>query len=91
MDYICYLYKELKLTTLDGCYWISLSLTLKPLRVTGILYLLTISPLNQTLSHENEGNDQQPRTLDCETNSPFQNLMKCMENSMENMHTDVRV
>ena len=31
------------------------------------------------------------RTLDCETNSPFQNLKKCMENSMENMHTDVRV
>ena len=50
-----------------------------------------MSPLNQTLSHENKGNDQQPRTLDCETNSPFQNLKKCIENSIENMHTDVRV
>ena len=29
--------------------------------------------------------------LDCETNSPFQSFWKCMENSMENMHTDVRV
>ena len=29
--------------------------------------------------------------LDCYTNSPCQHLSKCMENSMENMHTDVRL
>ena len=29
--------------------------------------------------------------LDCYTNSPCQHLRKCMENSMENMHTDVRL
>ena len=28
---------------------------------------------------------------DCQTNSPQQHLRKCIENSMENMHTDVRV
>ena len=27
--------------------------------------------------------------LDCWTNSPCQRLWKCIENSMENMHTDV--
>ena len=29
--------------------------------------------------------------LDCYTNSPCQQLSKCMENSLENMHTDVRL
>ena len=29
--------------------------------------------------------------LDCYTNSPCQHLSKCMENSLENMHTDVRL
>ena len=29
--------------------------------------------------------------LDCCTNSPCQHLSKCMENSLENMHTDVRL
>ena len=29
--------------------------------------------------------------LDCSTNSPFQNNKKCIENSMENMHSDVGV
>ena len=29
--------------------------------------------------------------LDCEKNSPCQPLWKCMGNSMENMHTDVRL
>ena len=28
--------------------------------------------------------------LDCYTYSPCQPLWKCMENSMENMHVDVR-
>ena len=35
-----------------------------------------------------------PRTreaLDYETNSPHQHLRECIGNSMENMHTDVRV
>ena len=31
------------------------------------------------------------KTLDYETNSPYQCLGKCMESSMENMPTDVRV
>ena len=29
--------------------------------------------------------------LDCWTNSPCQHFRKCIENSMENMHTDARV
>ena len=28
---------------------------------------------------------------DCYTNSPCQNFGKCLENSIENMHTDVRM
>ena len=28
---------------------------------------------------------------DCQINSPFQTLKKCIMNSMKNMHTDVRV
>ena len=30
-------------------------------------------------------------TLDCKTNSPCQYPRKCMENSMQNLDTDVRV
>ena len=30
-------------------------------------------------------------TNDCETNSPFQHHRKCMGNSVENMHSDVKV
>ena len=29
--------------------------------------------------------------FDCKTNSPRQFLKKCMEKSVENMHTDVKV
>ena len=29
--------------------------------------------------------------MDYKTNSPHQHLRDCIENSMENMHTDVRV
>ena len=29
--------------------------------------------------------------LDCQTNSPCQHLKKCIENSMENIDTDIRV
>ena len=29
--------------------------------------------------------------LECETNSPCQHLKKCMMNSSENIHTDIRV
>ena len=31
------------------------------------------------------------KALDCWSNSPCQHLRKCIENSLENMHTDVRV
>ena len=31
------------------------------------------------------------KALDCKTNSPCQNLRKCLENSIESMHTDVWV
>ena len=58
--------------------------------MTSIYFLLTISPLNHTvrswewrkLSAAKEGDD-------CYVNSPCQHLRKCMENSMENMHTDI--
>ena len=30
------------------------------------------------------------KILDYQTNSPYQLLRKCIENKMENMHTDVR-
>ena len=52
--------------------------------VTSIQCLLTISPVNPTLSHENKWNGHQ-------LNSPCQQLKKCTENSKENMHTDLRV
>ena len=29
--------------------------------------------------------------ITCCTNSPYQHLKECIENSMENMHTDLRV
>ena len=31
------------------------------------------------------------KALDCKTNSPCQNLRKCIEKSIESMHTEVRV
>ena len=31
------------------------------------------------------------RSFDWQTNSPCQHLRKCIKNSMENMHTDVKV
>lgn len=53
---------------------------LLPLKVTRILFLLAVSPLKHTLIKV---------TRMKETNSPYQHLMKCTENSVENMHTDV--
>ena len=42
--------------------------------------------------HKNMGNDNQVKKPECENkNSPCQHLRECTENSMENMHTDVRV
>ena len=52
-----------------------------------------ISPLNITPeSYLKQGNDHQPkRLLIDKTNSPCQHLRKYIENSMEIMHTDVRM
>ena len=61
-------------------------------RVTSISLLLTISPLNHTLrSWEWRKWSPTKEALDCETNSPCQNLRKCIKDSVENMHTDVRL
>ena len=34
---------------------------------------------------------EKKKLLIVKRNSPYQHLRKCLENSMENMHTDVRV
>ena len=50
--------------------------------------------MNHTLRLQkiNKGNDHQIKeALDCSTNSPCQHLRKCLQNSMENLHTDIRV
>ena len=72
--------------------------------VTSILFLLTISPLNQTLRSIDETLDcltnsliqnqtlrSIDETLDCLTNYLIQNIRKCTENSVENIHNDLRV
>ena len=42
--------------------------------------------------HQNWGNDHQVvKALDCQTNSPCQHHEKCIEKSVENMLSDVRV
>ena len=67
-------------------------LTLKPLRVTSIQFLLTTSSLNHILrSWEYRKWSTITEALDRQANSPCQHLWKCIENSMENVHTDVRV
>ena len=41
---------------------------------------------------KNKGNDHHlEKALACGENSPCQLIRKCIENSMENMHTDVKV
>ena len=49
-------------------------------------------PLHHTLrSHESKKWSPTKHTCDYYTKSPCKHLRKCIENSMENMHTDVRV
>ena len=59
--------------------------------MTRIYLLPSTSPVNHTQGQENKGNDHQllKEALDYRTNSPYQHLKKCIENSTENMHTDV--
>ena len=54
-------------------------------------FLLTISPLNHSWgSQELRKWSPTKETLDCLTNSHFQHLRKCIENSIESVCTDVR-
>ena len=66
-------------------------LTLVPPKSDQQHFLQTVSLLNQTLRSWGWGNYLQLKKLDCKTNSPCQYHWKCLENSVENMHTDVRV
>lgn len=66
--------------------------TFWPLKVTNILLFLAISPLNQMLrSGEQREWSPADKLLIVETNSPCQHLKKCMESSVEIMHTDIRI
>ena len=47
--------------------------------------------LRKLLDKKKENDYQLKQAPDCQINSPFQNLKKCIMNSMKNMHTDVRV
>ena len=53
------------------------------LRVISISFPLTMSPLNQTTRSQTE------EAIDCKTNSPCKCVRKCIEISVENLHTDV--
>ena len=60
------------------------------LKVTSIQFLLIISPqIHSFKSREKEKWSITKGALDCFTNSPCQHLKKHIENSMENMQTDV--
>ena len=63
------------------------------MKVTNLLFLLTqYHPQITHKSHENKGHHcQLKEALNCLTNSLCQHLGKCIENSKENMHTDVRM
>lgn len=67
----------------DGCF--KGFLILFSLRVISIYFLLTMSPLNQTSRSQTE------EAIDCKTNSPCKYVRKCIEISVENLNTDVRV
>ena len=55
-----------------------------------LISLYNVNPEYQ--SHKNMGNDHHLEKLSLvKKNSPCQPLRKCIENSMENMHTDARV
>ena len=67
-------------------------LTFKPLRVIRILFLLTLSTLNQTLRPWEQGKwSPTSQALDFWTNFPCQCHRKCKENSVEDMDTYPRV
>ena len=70
------------------------ALFLNPLNTKSDLHL--ISPYNVTPeSHVKVVRIKEMitnwRSFDWQTNSPCQHLRKCIKNSMENMHTDVKV
>ena len=71
---------------------ICLSCPLAPKSGYSLSFLFTISLLNHTFRSK-EWRKWSPigETLNCETKSPCKLLRKCIENSMENMHTDVTV
>ena len=54
-------------------------------------FSLQYHPLITHQGHENKENDHRLEALDYETNSPHQHLRECIGNSIENIHTDVRV
>ena len=55
-------------------------------------FSLQFQPYIKFKGHEIRGNDHQFKKLPIfEKKFPCQHLMKCVENSAENMHTDVRV
>ena len=67
-------------------------LTHQPLRVSNIKFLLPIPLLSQTLrSQKYRERSPSKEILDRWTNFLCQHHRKCIENGMENMHTDVRV
>ena len=50
-----------------------------------------LSKLNHK-GYRNKGNDHKlKKALDCSTNSPYLHFRRCIENSIENVFTDVRV
>ena len=55
----------------------------------------SLAPLVETETRKNKENKgnvyQRKETIDCLPNSPCLHLRKCVKNSMENIHTDVRV
>ena len=60
--------------------------------VTSCQFLLTVLWPNQTSrSSEKRKWSLTMEALDCNTNSPCLHLRNCIENSMENMHAEVRV
>ena len=83
----------------SGCHlclrgkWAQALSKLSPLtpKSDSILYFPTLSPMNFTLRSRVKWTAYQLKNLDCYTNSPWQHLMKCWENSRENMHTNVRL
>ena len=61
----------------------------KPFNDWHLISLYSISPESNIKVMRTREMINNQRTVDCSTNSPFQTPKKCLENSMENMHTDV--